>query len=456
MAVNSAQERLAALEGQMAVLAHFSAYLRAQEGLAQAMSVALGEMDRRLMLGPGRVYAVRRNGSFKLLASYGLSAEMTRFADEVERGVGFTGLAASRGKTVTMPVDQLPDKKRAATLASYGIKAVCAVPLFLDGKLVGVLNVATRRRVGFTPEEQNFVQVLAGPLAATVAAVDQKARLRDKAAELQEAADRLEVRVREEAGELAEELDELRQANRRLQENMRMIISSERADALAKFTSVIAHRLRNPLMAIGGFAQRLVEVLGQEGRARSYARAIADQVDDLEVMLNEVFKLQRQKDLDYSEIDPNQAFEEAYQKAVLQCGRPSHEPHWNLAEGLPAIVTDRGLLVSALSELIQNAIEATDGQGLVCLESRRQPGKGVIWLVGDDGPGIPEYERERVFDPLYTTKSLGTGLGMSVCREVMELMGGTLGIEDRTGGGALMKVELPLHPPVDTEKPLLG
>ncbi len=451
MVLNSDLERLDALEEQMAVLAHFSAYLLTRPGPAQAMKVALGEMERRLMLGPARVYAGQGHRPFKLTAAYGLSPEMQRWAQKVDPGQGFTGLAASRGKMVVMPVDRLPDRGRGTTLAGFGIKAVCALPLFLDGELVGVLNVATRRRVGFTPEEQNFLQVLAGPIAATVAAVELKERLKQKADELQEAADHLEARVRQEAGDLAEELGEVRQAARRLQENMRMVISSARSDAIAKFTSVIAHRLRNPLMAIGGFAHRLVDILDQEGRARSYARAIAEQVDDLEVMLNEVFKLQRQKDLDYSEVDPNQVLQQAYHKAVLQCGQPRREPIWQLADDLPCLLTDQGLLVSAVAELIQNAIEATDGKGTLWLKSCYNSAGEVNLMVGDDGPGIPAHERERVFDPLYTTKSLGTGLGLSVCREVLELLGGSLRLQDREGGGTLAIVSIPLRPRVKEE-----
>lgn len=438
----------------MAVLAHFSAYLSRERGLGRAIRVALGEMDRRLMLGPSRVYAARRQGPFKLLVCYGMDEEFSRFADEVESGVGFTGLAAARGKLVTMPVDQLPDADRVGLLSELGIKAICAQPLYLDGALVGVLNVATRRRVGFTPLEQEFVQTLAGPMALSVAAVGLRAQLKERSQELTRYAEGLEQRVADQAGGLAEELDEVREANRRLQENMRMVIRSERNQAIAKFIIVMAHRLRNPMMAIGGFAQRLSTMLGDDERAGSYARAIVDQIDDLELMLNEVFKMQRQKDLEYNDVEPNQVLRDAYDKATAQCGAPARDPRLQLAPGLPMMLTDQDLLMSALGELIQNAIEATDGQGSVHLQTMAAGDDQVVFKIGDTGPGIGEFERGRVFDPLYTTKSLGTGLGLSLSREVVRLLGGSLELGQDPSGGLLVTVTLPFRPAAGGEPPL--
>lgn len=447
MSEQSEGKQATELREQMAVLAHFSDCLRRMRGLDRAMVVALGEMDRRLNLGPARVYAVRPAGALKLLASYGLSPDMMAFADEVERGEGFTGLAAAREKAVMMPVDHLADKARGRRLASYGLKAVCAVPLHLDGALVGVLNVATQTRVGFTPSEQEFINTMAGPMAATVAAVDFKNQLRERARQLRDAADQLDSRVEQEVGLMAEEVGELREANRRLQQNMRLVIRAERGEAIAKFTTVLADRLRNPLMAVGGFARRLINSLPEGGRDRTYAEAIADRVDDLELMLSEVFKLNRDRDLDLNETPPNLLLQKAYEKAVQFSGRPRKDPAWDLAEGLRPIITDSALLVSALAELVQNAVEATEGRGMVYLETAAGEGGEIVFRVADDGPGISEQDLERVFEPLYTTKSLGTGLGLSVSRDVVKLLGGRLEICERPGGGALIRVSLPRRPP---------
>lgn len=429
------------------VLLALAQALTRQPDLAQSLGRALAELEARLALSPSRVYALRRGGRLLLLASHGLSPEQAAEMAQVELGRGFTGLAAQRRRMVVMPVDHLDHPGRREMLEKAGMKAVCALPLLLHGELVGVLNVASRLRVGFTPDEQGFLEVLAGLLAAAVAAQVRQERLALAQEELTQTRNEIEMRVAEQVGEFHQDMDGLSQATRRLQDTWNLVMQAERTAAVARFTSAIAHELRNPFMVIGGFAKRLASAMPPEDPRSHYARVIMEEIQQLELMLEEVFKLNRERDLDLAEVEAAKVLEEAFNRASASSCHVRPEPAWELPAQALYLVTDRDLLVRGLGELIANALEVTKDCGRVHLSVRAEGLDRVVFGVGDEGPGISPQERQRIFDPLYTTKDYGVGLGMSLCRDVVLLLGGSLRVDDRPGGGALMEVTIPVHPP---------
>jgi signal transduction histidine kinase len=430
-----------------AVLRGLALALAQGQDLAASLTQALAGLEERLGLTPSRVYALRRGGVLRLVASHGLEPGQVAELSRVELGQGFTGLAAQRRRTVVMPVEHLDDHRRRAMLGALGMRAVCAVPLVLHREMVGVLNVATRQRVGFTPREQGFLDIMAGLLAAAVAAHLRGERLEAARQDLGTLEREIDLKVAEQIGDLREQMEGMTQGNRRLQQTWNLVMQAERTAAVARFTSALAHELRNPFMVIGGFAHRLDKSLEPGDPRANYVKVIMDQVQRLELMLEEVFKLNREKDLDLTEVDPGSALREALEKAVLLAGKPAQEPVWELPLDLPRPITDRGLLVKALAALIQNALEATRDKGGLHLGAVMGEQGQVVFSVGDSGPGLAAQEYKHIFDPLYTTKEFGVGLGMPLCREVVILLGGELTAGERSGGGARFQIKLPMHPP---------
>jgi|GEM_PF-5534403 signal transduction histidine kinase len=436
-----------------AVLRGLAQHLIQADNLPQALVLALRELEADLGLAPSRVYALGRGGGLRLVASHGLPPEMTAQLDRVEPGQGFTGLAAQRRRMVVMPVDHLDDPQRRELLQTMGARAVCALPLILHGELVGVLNVATRLRVGFTPEEQGFLDVLAGLLGAAVAAWSRGQALSRTQEELAALKAEIDLRVAEQVGEIKAELSSLSVANQRLKETWRLVMQAERTAAVARFTSALAHELRNPLMVIGGFAKRLAGALCQEDPRCNYVKVIVQEVHQLEQLLGQVFKLNRERDLDFAEVEAGEMMRQGWRLGVGQAGAPTRDPVWDLAPELPTLVTDPDLLARALGNLVQNALEATRDRGRVYLTTGQDDQGRVAFMVGDDGPGIAPQERARIFDPLYTTKEYGVGLGLPYCRDVVLLLGGELTVGERPGGGARFVVHLPTTPPDPRRQP---
>ena len=94
--------------------------------------------------------------------------------------------------------------------------------------------------------------------------------------------------------------------------------------------------------------------------------------------------------------------------------------------------------------LVDNAIEATDRKGTVCIETAHDPGNSVVRVtVADDGPGIPPAEREKLFLPYYSTKGRGSGLGLAIVRRIIAEHGGAIDVSDNAPRGTRFTIELP-------------
>lgn len=121
----------------------------------------------------------------------------------------------------------------------------------------------------------------------------------------------------------------------------------------------------------------------------------------------------------------------------IQVIRQYHTP-------MPSVRSDRGKLRQVFQNLILNAIAAVDNGGQISLLTRTE-GSHIIVVVSDNGPGIPAVDQERIFEPLYTTRPQGNGLGLPICRTILERLGGSLTVISCPGQGAAFSVTLPVR-----------
>jgi signal transduction histidine kinase len=124
--------------------------------------------------------------------------------------------------------------------------------------------------------------------------------------------------------------------------------------------------------------------------------------------------------------------------------------HSQLAQGLPLVHADRVQLQQVMLNLILNAIEAMDGVDAelrtLVISTESSPSQGLLVTVGDTGPGIAPEHRERVFESFYTTKSGGLGIGLSLCRSIIDAHGGRLWADAQRPHGAAFRFTLPALP----------
>ena len=217
---------------------------------------------------------------------------------------------------------------------------------------------------------------------------------------------------------------------------------SERERYLAgigRVATVIVHDLKNPLISILGFARRISERKGDIPQA---AQTILESAQTMQRIVNEVLDFAKPLQLDLKESDIG----ETINRAVEACRAKAMERGASLTVNLPAepitIAMDSFHVERALVNLIDNAVDASHPGGQVIVTSVAD-GKGLTVTIKDNGAGMDSETQTHLFEPFYTTKCGGTGLGMPIARKIFEEHGGTLAITSKQGVGTEAKVRLP-------------
>jgi signal transduction histidine kinase len=231
----------------------------------------------------------------------------------------------------------------------------------------------------------------------------------------------------------------------------REMSQKERLTALGRLSTVIAHEIRNPLMII----KSAVHSLRQPGVAPEAVREAVTDIDEevvrLNRIVNEVLDFARPIQFELSRVDVNALCRESAGAALASGPGPVIE--LDLDSALSTVITDPGRLRIALVNLLVNACHAVNGdRGNVSLTSRAMA-EFVRITVGDDGNGIAGADLARVFDPYFTTKRGGTGLGLPIAKNIVEGLGGTLTVSSAPGKGTDIIIDLPLDAPLTRSAP---
>jgi two-component system sensor histidine kinase HydH len=222
------------------------------------------------------------------------------------------------------------------------------------------------------------------------------------------------------------------------------LAQSEKLAALGQLAAAVAHEVRNPLAVVRSAAQGLGETLApadkESHRAASF---IVCEVDRLSSVVTSLLALARPLRL---ETRPT-AVADVVARALTLAGAEISSKRLRLARdeapGLPVVRADADLVCQVLVGLLSNAVEATPTGGEVTVRARASNGT-VELAVADSGPGVAPELRTRVFDPFFTTRPGGTGLGLAVARQIIEAHGGRIEIGERPGGGACFTIRLPV------------
>ena len=241
------------------------------------------------------------------------------------------------------------------------------------------------------------------------------------------------------------DLTERKRAEEALQKVQMELAHANRVSAMGQLTASIAHEANQPIAGAvnsGQAALRWLDRPDLEAARRAIERVIRDakRASDVIGGLRALVK----KALPQTEsFDINEAIREVIvitRGEAMMCGI-SVEAH--LAKGLPHIRGDRVQVQQVILNLVINAIEAmsdmTDGRRELLISTAAAESGGVLVAVRDSGPGLPSATLDRVFDAFYTTKPTGLGLGLSICRSIVEAHGGHLRVSANKPQGAVFQ-----------------
>ena len=268
----------------------------------------------------------------------------------------------------------------------------------------------------------------AGDIISTIAQGQDITERKQMEAELKRHSEKLEQTVSERTRELRDVQDQL--------------VKKEKLAILGKLAGGVGHELRNPLGAIKNAAYFLDMALEKpDPDVKEMIKLINKEVARSEDIISSLLDFARPKTLTLTK----EVFTTAVNEALKRNPIPDHVTVINnLDETLPRILADQDKLLQVFNNIISNAFQAMPGGGSLTITSKQPDPEWVSISFTDTGEGISAENMKKLFEPLFTTKIKGIGLGMVVSKNIVELHGGHIDVRSKAGKGTTVTVNLPM------------
>jgi signal transduction histidine kinase len=263
---------------------------------------------------------------------------------------------------------------------------------------------------------------------------------------------RVSLTRNDEIGTLASAFDQMSERlmhrEAELRQSQSIIRRADRLSSLGMLTAGLAHEIRNPLVAIRTFTQLLPERY-QDKEFRNNFQALAlKEVDRICGLVNDLLSFARPSTPNVAAEDINEIIESIARILETEAKEKDVRIDLRLPPGLPKIFIDKEQIKQVCMNIIMNAIQSIEGEGVVGVTSRPYTKNGseqfVQIEVRDTGVGIPERDLENIFNPFFTTKKDGNGLGLSISHQIVQEHGGYFLVESNVGKGTIFFINLPV------------
>jgi two-component system CheB/CheR fusion protein len=397
------------------------------------------------------------HGDLRLLVWQGFHPESAAFWQRVNlNSNGSCGEALRTGERVVVP-----DTEACAFMAGApdleecrrsGIRAVQSTPLVSrSGRLLGMFS--THWRQPYEPRERDLrlLDVLARQAADLIERAQSEAGL-------YQANISLEQRVAERTAELEQAHDHLRDEMAERQRAQEALFQREKLAALGLLLANVAHELNNPLSVATMEIDYLAEIWPVDAETEGLD-TLRQAVERCNSVVQSFLALARQQPTTRSTVSLNALIEEVLVllRHALEADGIALALH--LAEELPTLEVDANQLHHVIANLVTNAHQAVKQseppRQITLTTSVNAERTQVTLAVADTGPGIPPEIERRVFDPFFTTRPQagGSGLGLSLCRSIIEAHGGDIRLSSQVGQGATVHLTLPVTSPAQGQTP---
>jgi len=215
----------------------------------------------------------------------------------------------------------------------------------------------------------------------------------------------------------------------------------ERLAAMGTLAAGVAHEIRNPLSSIKGFATYFGAKFEPGSPDRELADVMIGEVERLNRVVSGLLELTRPSELKPAAVDPSELLQHALKLVDGDCRAGGISVETRLPAGV-TVFLDRDRMLQAVLNLLLNAIQAMPRGGTLTVSAQQVRDRFEL-RVADTGGGIPPEDLERIFDPYFTTRNQGTGLGLATVRTIVQAHGGKVRIASEPGRGTEVTLELP-------------
>ena len=250
---------------------------------------------------------------------------------------------------------------------------------------------------------------------------------------------------REQSKKFQKVAEQLAEANRNLSAAEAAMRRTERLAALGQLSAGLAHELRNPLGTIKASAEMLTRSMPQENDvAREVAGFISTEVDRTNLLVTRFLEFARPLQLRLAPVDLTQMLDKAVEH--LERSSPGYDVtvYKNYAPEIGALSIDADLMERVFYNLLLNAAQATPAGGAITIKTRLAGDTAEISVI-DRGSGIEPRDMESIFNPFFTTKPEGVGLGLAIVSKIVDDHGGKMTVESEPQKGSIFRVYLPIR-----------
>jgi signal transduction histidine kinase len=318
-----------------------------------------------------------------------------------------------------------------------GIRSFAGHPLIFRDNLLGVIGVFSRKPL--TEQEFTWLGLFANQAAVAIAN-----------ARAFEEVDRLRCQLEGEKDYLQEQIAERKQAEQALRQAQADLTRANRLSSMGELTASLAHEVKQPIAAAITDANTCLRWLSRDQpdleEARAAALRIIKDATRATDIISRVRLLFKKDTLQRELVDVNEMIREMMLLLHSEATQFSVSVRTELAADLPQVMGDRVQLQQVLMNLMMNSIDAmkdVEGTRELTMQSQHGENGQVLISVRDTGVGLPPQQADQIFNPFFTTKAHGTGMGLRISRSIVESHGGRLWAADNSPRGATFQFTLP-------------
>lgn len=243
------------------------------------------------------------------------------------------------------------------------------------------------------------------------------------------------------------ELESLKANQKEMDESREKLFNAEKYSIAGEILEKLAHTLKNPLVSIGGFARSLQRDDIARGKRKQYAEILLREVRRIENILDDVCNISHETSPSFKYHDINEIIKESLEIIKNELNKEKADITLNLSNVLPNIRIDKNQIIQVITNIIRNAFHAVKKKQVnpkIKIESIKS-GDFVVTSISDNGIGIPEKDIDKLFNAFFSTKDIGTGLGLTISSQIIKNHNGFLTVKSRPNKGSTFYIHIPIE-----------
>lgn len=365
------------------------------------------------------------DGYLRIKSQKGLSPEFVQRSERKPTPESYSGECFLRNKVIIVEDADKATKTISTNLeVGEGMKSFAVSPIATEKEVLGVLGCASRTQKGFFSEGYaEFARAVGQQLALAI----RNARLHERERTFSQELEKQVIKRTEE-----------------LKQKSALLAQSEKLAALGEMADRVAHETRNPIVTIGGFARRMLREVPEDGPFHTYLELIIKEVERLELMIFWIAEFKKYISANLEPTNINTVIERALAEVRHLIKGRDIRIEKNLVPEPSLVRVDRKNMIFVFSNLFENAIEAMNRNGVLRISTRIEEDDRLEVEVTDNGKGIAREYLKDIFNPFFTSKMAGAGMGLTIAYKIMSDHNGAILVRSVVGKGTTFTVELPL------------